>query len=99
MSDKQPDATIKSAAGSLTDSSRDEAALKAARKIADDLAKEGRKVASDYGESQIKVLTDIEHVRLRPGMYIGGYNTRGLHHLVYEIVDNSNNAAPARHAA
>src|ERR1700712_3960514 len=47
------------------------------------------KVSSDYGEGQIKVLTDIEHVRLRPGMYIGGYNARGLHHLVYEIVDNS----------
>src|SRR5690606_3044249 len=31
----------------------------------------------------------VEHVRTRPGMYIGGYNARGLHHLVYEIVDNS----------
>src|SRR2546423_320398 len=37
----------------------------------------------------IRVLDDVEHVRTRPGMYIGGYNTRGLHHLVYEIVDNS----------
>jgi DNA gyrase subunit B len=45
--------------------------------------------AADYGEEQIKVLTDVQHVRTRPGMYIGGYNTRGLHHLVYEIVDNS----------
>src|SRR5579862_4848668 len=45
--------------------------------------------ASDYNESQIRVLNDVEHVRTRPGMYIGGYNTRGLHHLVYEIVDNS----------
>src|SRR6187200_1095226 len=42
-----------------------------------------------YGASQIKVLDDVEHVRTRPGMYIGGYNARGLHHLVYEIVDNS----------
>ena len=42
-----------------------------------------------YDESAIKVLDDVEHVRTRPGMYIGGYNTRGLHHLVYEIVDNS----------
>ena len=57
-----------------------------------------RKVASEYGESQIKVLTDIEHVRLRPGMYIGGYNARGLHHLVYEIVDNSIDEALAGHA-
>jgi DNA gyrase subunit B len=42
-----------------------------------------------YDESMIRVLNDVEHVRTRPGMYIGGYNSRGLHHLVYEIVDNS----------
>src|SRR6478735_4687102 len=42
-----------------------------------------------YDEAQIRVLDDVEHVRTRPGMYIGGYNPRGLHHLVYEIVDNS----------
>ena len=42
-----------------------------------------------YNESDIQVLDDVEHVRTRPGMYIGGYNPRGLHHLVYEIVDNS----------
>jgi DNA gyrase subunit B len=42
-----------------------------------------------YGDSQIRVLDDIEHVRTRPGMYIGPTNARGLHHLVYEIVDNS----------
>src|SRR5688572_14062759 len=42
-----------------------------------------------YTESMIRVLDDVEHVRTRPGMYIGGYNTRGLHHLVYEIVDNA----------
>src|SRR6185503_15072961 len=42
-----------------------------------------------YNESKIRVLDDVEHVRTRPGMYIGGYNPRGLHHLVYEIVDNS----------
>src|SRR5689334_23456068 len=42
-----------------------------------------------YDESMIRVLNDVEHVRTRPGMYIGGYNPRGLHHLVYEIVDNS----------
>ena len=43
----------------------------------------------DYNEAMIRVLNDVEHVRTRPGMYIGGYNPRGLHHLVYEIVDNS----------
>ena len=42
-----------------------------------------------YDEAQIRVLDNVEHVRTRPGMYIGGYNPRGLHHLVYEIVDNS----------
>src|SRR5947199_8149020 len=42
-----------------------------------------------YDESKIRVLDDVEHVRTRPGMYIGGYNPRGLHHLAYEIVDNS----------
>src|SRR5689334_22499809 len=45
--------------------------------------------SAGYDEAQIKVLNDVEHVRTRPGMYIGGYNPRGLHHLVYEIVDNS----------
>jgi DNA gyrase subunit B len=45
--------------------------------------------AGKYDEGQIRVLNDVEHVRTRPGMYIGGYNARGLHHLVYEIVDNS----------
>ena len=44
---------------------------------------------AEYNESDIQVLDDVEHVRRRPGMYIGGYNPRGLHHLVYEIVDNS----------
>src|SRR5881275_2377337 len=42
-----------------------------------------------YTDAMIRVLDDVEHVRTRPGMYIGGYNLRGLHHLVYEIVDNS----------
>jgi DNA gyrase subunit B len=42
-----------------------------------------------YDVSSIRVLDDVEHVRTRPGMYVGGNNLRGLHHLVYEIVDNS----------
>ncbi|HEY1922809.1 MAG TPA: DNA gyrase subunit B, partial [Tepidisphaeraceae bacterium] len=44
---------------------------------------------SKYDEGMIRVLNDVEHVRTRPGMYIGGNNIKGLHHLVYEIVDNS----------
>jgi DNA gyrase subunit B len=51
-----------------------------------------------YTEGMIKVLDDVEHVRTRPGMYIGGYNARGLHHLVYEIVDNSIDEALAGYA-
>ena len=57
-----------------------------------------RHQTSDYNESKIRVLDDVEHVRTRPGMYIGGYNPRGLHHLVYEIVDNSIDEALAGYA-
>lgn len=45
--------------------------------------------ANDYNADQIQILEGLEAVRMRPGMYIGTTSIRGLHHLVYEIVDNS----------
>ena len=47
------------------------------------------KESANYGADQIQILEGLEAVRKRPGMYIGSTSTRGLHHLVYEIVDNS----------
>ena len=47
------------------------------------------KATETYSDNQIQVLEGLEAVRKRPGMYIGTTSVKGLHHLIYEIVDNS----------
>jgi len=59
---------------------------------------EYRKVEAEYGAEALEHLSDLEHVRERPAMYIGDTGPRGLHHLVYEVVDNSIDEAMAGYA-
>ena len=47
------------------------------------------KVTNTYDANSIAILEGLEAVRVRPGMYIGSVSTKGLNHLIYEIVDNS----------
>src|SRR5688572_16924843 len=50
-----------------------------------------------YGSENVQILRDAAHIRQRPGMYIGDTSTKGLHHLVYELVYNSVDEALAGH--
>ncbi len=59
---------------------------------------EYRKVEGAYTADDLQHLTDLEHVRERPSMYIGDTTVRGLHHMVYEVVDNSIDESMAGHA-
>ena len=58
-----------------------------------------QKVEGAYGADQLEHLSDLEHVRERPSMYIADTTARGLHHLVYEVVDNSIDETMAGHAS